>query len=91
MSEDKIIIDGVECEINIDPEHLCNLCIGLLNNDTVYIPIRRKRKQTGWICRHCELTGPCVVSHDTRPDGSAYSGCTSLVIKWEPFYGKVIE
>ncbi len=52
-----------------------------------------KRKQTGWVCRRCQLGefGPCV--RITCCPYVPYAGpyeCTNYAV-WVPFYGKVVE
>ena len=45
-----------------------------------------KRKQTGWVCRSCRRTTPCVRAVGT------FSFCSERTdIDWQPFYGKVVE
>jgi len=59
-------------------------CVGCANFEP-------KRKQTGVICRGCE-SGACVIigglltQYRKCTDGHRYDE-----VKWDPFYGKVVE
>lgn len=94
MTEPGIIRrNGVEYEECMDCHG--NGCI-----DPVYICIRPKRVQTGWICRGgangngCPPGFRCVREWSHGDSGCKMDRCprTDFVgAKWEPYYGKVVE
>jgi hypothetical protein len=83
MTEPDIIrIDGVEYEA-------CKDCPGDKCADPQYVCIRPKRKQTGWVCRECGESEPCLSIGRVQPVADACAIRDSP--DWQPFYGKVVE
>jgi len=76
MSEDKIVINGVEYERCQD------------RDSEVRIPVRPKRKQTGDICIVCSSVY-CVSLQRPNTGGMMINKCPRAL--WRPFYGKVVE
>lgn len=83
MSEDIIRIGGVEYEQT-------TAC-----DETYIVKLRRKRVQTGWICRgSCRCKHSPCVTHDRGSTSPPYVHNTLVRCNdatWVPFYGKVVE